>query len=173
MPDERHDPPTDRHRPDKPVSGPSTRTITEMVTSHDLEKVTPSRRYELELLNLAGEKIAAAQQILQVSPSLALTGAYDAARHAVDAHMNANGVRARSGEGSHRVRVDYAHQAMTGLVSDDLLRDYAAARQIRHEAEYPSPNRPVTIRQPDAERTIELAKTLHSAVTNHLKKRSG
>ena len=142
-----------------------------MLAAHVLDTVSPNRRYELDLLNLAGEKIAAAQQILNTSASLALTGAYDAARHAVDAHMDANGVRTRSGEGSHRVRVDYAHQEMSGLISDDLLRDYAAARQIRHEAEYPSPTRPVSIRQPDAERTIDLAKALHSAVTKYLKKR--
>ena len=142
-----------------------------MIATGDLEKITPNRRYELELLNLAGEKIAAAQQILKTSPSLALSGAYDAARHCVDAHLDSNGLRAKSGDGSHRVRVDYAHLEMTALLSEELLRDYAAARQIRHEAEYPSPNRPVAIQQPDAQRTIEIAKAFHSAITAHLKSR--
>ena len=89
-------------RDDKVVS------IEEMVRTGGLDRIRPSPRFQKELLNFAGEKIAGAQKAIEASDSLAFTGAYDAIRHCVDIHLNVNGLRARSGDGAHRRRVEYA-----------------------------------------------------------------
>ncbi len=65
-----------------------------MVVTAKLDRARPDPRHQRSLLNLAGENIAGAQRVVEVRPSLALTGAYDAVRHCVDAHLNANGLRA-------------------------------------------------------------------------------
>jgi hypothetical protein len=98
-----------------------------------------------------------------------LTGAYDAVRHCVDAHLNANGLRAKSGEGAHRYRVEYARVAMFSIISDTDLQQYQVASQVRHEAEYPSPERPLHLPQADALQMIGLAFTFHKAVSNFLR----
>ena len=118
-----------------------------------------------------GENIAGAQRAIEVSPSLALTGAYDAVRHCVDAHLNANGFRAMSGEAAHRFRVEYARVAMSSIISDTDLEKYQVARQVRHEAEYPSPERPLDLPQADALQMISLALTFHKAVSGFLRSR--
>jgi len=147
-----------------------TETVSEMVLVGKLERVRANPRHQRAPLNLAGENIAGAQRVVEISPSLALTGAYEAVRRCVDAHLNANGLRARSGEGAHRFRVDYAWAAMRGVVSEQDLTAYQAARQIRHETEYPAPDRPVRLQQPDAQKAIELAKSFHASVTQFLRK---
>jgi hypothetical protein len=139
-----------------------------MVATAKLERVLVNPRHQRALLNLAGENIAGAQRAVKVSPSLALTGSYDAVRHCVDAHLNVNGLRAKGGDGAHRFRVEYAWLAMGGIVSADDLRKYQAARQIRHEVEYPSPERPVRLLAADAQAAIELAKKFHAAVTGYV-----
>jgi hypothetical protein len=144
-------------------------SIEEMLVTARLERARPDPRHQRSLLNLAGENIAGAQRAIEVSPSLALTGAYDAVRHCVDAHLNANGFRAKSGEGSHRSRVDYARVAMSGIVSEVDLEKYQTARQVRHEAEYPSPDRPLHLLPADAQQMLGLAVRFHKAVSNYLK----
>ncbi|HET9061114.1 MAG TPA: hypothetical protein VFN61_14440 [Acidimicrobiales bacterium] len=144
-------------------------SIEEMLVTARLERTRPDPRHQRSLLNLAGENIAGAQRAIEVSPSLALTGAYDAIRHCVDAHLNANGLRAKSGDGSHRSRVEYARAAMSGIVSEHDLKKYQAARQIRHEAEYPSPERPLHLLPTDAQEMLTLAVTFHKAVSQCLK----
>jgi hypothetical protein len=147
-------------------------SIEEMLVTAKLERARPDPYYQRSLLNLAGENIAGAQRAIEVSPSLALTGAYDAVRHCVDAHLNANGLRAKSGDGSHRSRVEYARVAMSSIVSEADLEKYQTARQVRREAEYPSPERPLHLLPADAEQMLGLAVTFYKAVSNYLKGRS-
>jgi hypothetical protein len=144
-------------------------SIEEMVVVAKLERARPDPRHQRSLLNLAGENIAGAQRAIEVSPSLALTGAYDAVRHCVDAHLNASGLRAKSGEGSHRYRVEYARVAMSGIVSEADIDKYQTARQVRHDAEYPSPEKPLHLVPADAQQMLELAVTFHKAVSNYLR----
>jgi hypothetical protein len=150
-------------------SGRAVGSIEEMVVTAKLERARPDPRHQRSLLNLAGENIAGAQRAIEVSPSLALTGAYDAVRHCVDAHLNANGLRAKSGDGSHRSRVEYARAAMSGIVSEADIEMYQAARQVRHEAEYPSPERPLHLLPTDAQQMLGLAVTFHKAMSNYLR----
>jgi hypothetical protein len=140
-----------------------------MLVTAKLERARPDLRYQRALLNLAGENIAGAQRAVEVSPSLALTGAYDAVRHCVDAHLNANGLRAKSGDGSHRSRVEYARVAMSTIVSHADIDKYQTARQIRHEVEYPRPERPVHLLPADAQQMLVLATTFHKAMSNYLR----
>ena len=133
-----------------------------------LDRVRPNARHQQALLKLAGENIAGAQRASPVSLSLALTGAYDAARHCVDAHLNANGLRAKSGDGAHRFRVEYARVAMREILSAHDIESYRVARQIRNATEYPSPEGSVRLQNSDVQDAINLAKVLYSAVGKYL-----
>jgi hypothetical protein len=144
-----------------------------MVTMGDLRKITPRPQFQQRLLNQAGETIAGAAKIVDLSPSYAFTGAYDAARHCIDAWLNHNSLRAESGDGAHRVRVQYAQLAMGGLLSEQDLAQYSQARRMRHQAEYPEPDKPNAVGAREARAMIELAKRLHRAVSAKLKEASG
>jgi hypothetical protein len=144
-----------------------TESIDEMVRVGKLDRTRPSPRFQKELLNFAGEKIAGAQKAIVASNSLAFSGAYDATRHCVDAHLDANGLRAKSGDGAHRHRVEYAQHHMTDIISGDDLRLYATARQLRNETEYPQPGHQ-RLSNIEAGRAIDLAKAFHAAVKRYL-----
>jgi uncharacterized protein (UPF0332 family) len=144
-----------------------------MVTTGDLRKVTPRPQFQQRLMNQAGETIAGATTILEISPSYAFTGAYDAARHCIDAWLNHNGLRAKSGDGAHRVRAEYVRLAMTGLVTDEDISWYSRARTLRNQAEYPEPEKPNAVGAQEARAMIELAKRFHKAVSADLKQARG
>ena len=57
---------------------------------------------------------------------------------------------------------------MSDIVSAADLRNYQAARQIRHEAEYPNQNCPLRPLPADARAAIELAKKFRTAMTGYL-----
>ena len=66
---------------------------------------------------------------------MAMAACHDAIRKAFVAHMSANGLRVRGGEGAHRVAIEYARNEIAGLDQDDLV----AVDEIRRDralAEY-------------------------------------
>ena len=78
--------------------------------------------------------------------TLAMAACHDAIRKALVAHMSANGLRVRGGEGAHRIAIDYARHSELGISAEDLIaiddirRDRAlaeygdfASRQLKPE----------------------------------------
>ncbi len=58
---------------------------------------------------------------------------------------------------------------MSGIVSEADIDKYQTARQVRHDAEYPSPEKPLHLVPADAQQMLELAVTFHKAVSNYLR----
>jgi hypothetical protein len=75
----------------------------------------------------AGERINDARRHVTSAPladndvTLALSACHDAIRKAITAHMNASGYRPHSGEGAHRIVLDYARHELAGVLTDEDL----------------------------------------------------
>jgi hypothetical protein len=143
-------------------------SVEAMVLERRLRRVEPNHRFQQELLRRSGESLFAARKVLEDAPSTAFVNAYDSIRHAVDAHLNRNGLRVESGEGGHRHRVAYARLQMIGLLSEDDLDYYRAAREIRNRTEYPEPNQPATVNLATARQAVDVAKRIYAAVKKGL-----
>lgn len=94
---------------------------------------------------------------------------HDATRKAITAHMNANGLRRASGDGSHRAVVAYARERMTSIVDDETLDMVDQLREGRRVAEYgeePS----VRIGPKEVAAAITIATTIVEAVATSLAK---
>ena len=52
-----------------------------------------------------------------------MAACHDAIRKAITAHMLANGLRPRGGEGAHRIVLDYARSQLADLVDEDDLEE--------------------------------------------------
>lgn len=65
-----------------------------------------------------------------------MSACHDAIRKAVTAHMAAAGLRARSGEGAHRIVLDYARHQLATVLNVQLLADAELIRRDRAVAEY-------------------------------------
>ena len=61
---------------------------------------------------------------------------HDAIRKTVTAHMAAVGLRVRSGDGAHRITLDYARNQLAGIVEHDDLVEADEIRKDRALAEY-------------------------------------
>ncbi|WP_423919704.1 hypothetical protein [Candidatus Poriferisodalis sp.] len=85
--------------------------LAEAIATRDLERVKPNMGAAGERVNDARRHIRSARMLAEDDTTLALAACRDAVRKAVTAHMAANGLRVRGGEGTHRITLDYArHQ---------------------------------------------------------------
>lgn len=60
----------------------------------------------------------------------------DLERKALSGHLAATGLRARGGEGAHRIVIDYARHRLGNVLSQDDLADIDDVRKDRALAEY-------------------------------------
>jgi hypothetical protein len=74
--------------------------------------------------------------------SAAFATAYDAARKSLAAMLAAQGLRARGGEGGHRVLGEVIQAQLPSHKRD--LREFDWMRLRRNDVEYPEPDRPRT-----------------------------
>lgn len=82
--------------------------LTEAIAMRDLERVKANMGAAGERVNDARRHVRSARLLAQDDATLAMAACHDAIRKAVSGHMAANGLRARGGEGAHRVTLDYA-----------------------------------------------------------------
>lgn len=80
-------------------------------------------------VNDARRHVRSARTLADDDTPLAMAACHDAIRKAITAHMLANGLRPRGGEGAHRIALDYAMHELGALISDE---DLAEANEIRH-----------------------------------------
>ena len=95
----------------------------------------------------------------------AVVNAYDAARNAIEAHMNANGLRVENSIGSHKTVLAYADERRPAdLDGGDVVR-LDQLRELQHSAEYPmSRSSRVPLRQSDGVEAVTLCERVAKAM---------
>lgn len=111
-------------------------SVSDLVAPRRIEKVATNPRACVEWINDARRHLASAGVLAEADPRLAYAAVHDAARKAITAHMNANGLRPKSGEGSHRAVVAYARERMAPAVDEETLEMVDMLRENRRIAEY-------------------------------------
>jgi hypothetical protein len=136
-------------------------TIDALISGGELERVPASRRAAEAELVRARTHVVSARQLLTTDPEGAYTLAYDAARRALAAVLQNQGLRATS-RGGHTA-VYQAVRAQLDPPLGSLLRPFNRMRARRNEVEYRSSDSPtltteeVTADLPKAEAVIEVA----------------
>lgn len=133
--------------------------IDKLLRGGSLELVEPDRVLAESILEAARTDLAAAMAIVGSFPSPAFDVAYDAARKAVVALMECQGLRVRAAAGGHRV-VGQVVAAQFGVATG---RRFQALRRLRNSTEYPTADAP-TAGASDAEAAVAFAAELIDAV---------
>jgi hypothetical protein len=68
--------------------------------------------------------------------TLGITACHDAIRKSLTAHMLANGLRPRGGDGAHRIVLEYARNELATVIAAADLDEADALRRDRGIAEY-------------------------------------
>jgi hypothetical protein len=111
-----------------------------MLARGELERVPPSREHADVLLELAQRHLSSAQAIAEFDASGAYQLLYDAARKALAAVLENQGLRATSRGGHIAVREAVSAQVDPPLGS--VLRPFDRIRRRRNQAEYPAADSP-------------------------------
>lgn len=110
--------------------------LSEALATRALERVKPNMGAAGERVNDARRHIRSARLLAEDDTTLAIAACHDAIRKAVTAHMNARGLRARGGEGAHRLVLDYARHQLGDVIPDEDLVEANEIRRDRALAEY-------------------------------------
>lgn len=132
-----------------------------LIQRGQIERVEPNPDHARAVLEEARRHLASARLLATTDDAAAaFTTAYDAARKALSAMLACQGLRAKGGDGGHRV----LGELMQAQLPDQkkLLREFDWMRQTRNDTEYRDPGRPAATSQdvadaiPAAERIVEL-----------------
>jgi|SRR5947209_8754633 len=115
-------------------------TIEGMIARGELERVSASREHADLLLYQADQHVGSAQAIASWDPTGAYQLLYDAARKALAAVLENQGLRATS-RGGHIAVLD-AVSAQLDPPLGTILRPFDRLRRRRNQAEYPAADRP-------------------------------
>lgn len=110
--------------------------LTEAIATRDLERVRPNMPAGGDRINQARHHIHSARLIAEGDSTLAIAACHDAIRKAIAAHMAAVGLRVRSGEGAHRITLEYARHELADVIANDDLVEAEDIRRDRATAEY-------------------------------------
>jgi len=115
-------------------------TIEGMIARGELERVSASREHADLLLYQADQHVGSAQAIASSDATGAYQPLYDAARKALAAVLENQGLRATS-RGGHIAVLD-AVSAQLDPPLGTILRPFDRLRRRRNQAEYPAADRP-------------------------------
>lgn len=118
------------------MSPPRDQWLSEALATRDLERVAPNMPAAGERINDARRHVRSARLLAEDDPTLAVAACHDAIRKAITAHMAAAGLRARGGEGAHRIVLHDARHRLADIVSPNDLSDADDIRRDRALAEY-------------------------------------
>ncbi|MGN6239119.1 MAG: HEPN domain-containing protein [Cellulosimicrobium cellulans] len=106
-----------------------------------IERVAPNAEHARRVLTEAARHVRSAQLLATTDDTAAaFVTAYDAARKALSAMLAVQGLRARGGDGGHRVLGELMQSQLPG--HRRTLREFDWMRQRRNDTEYPDPSRP-------------------------------
>jgi len=109
--------------------------IDAMLAAGELQQVPPSREHADRLLNQAAIDLVTAREVATTNASGAYTLVYDAARKALVALLENEGLRPTSRAGHHGIYL--AVQAQLDPPLGKVLRPFERMRRRRNEIEYP------------------------------------
>lgn len=112
------------------------RWLSEAIATRDLQRLTPSMAAAGDRISDARRHVRSARTLADDDRTLAVSACHDAIRKAITAHMAALGYRPRSGDGAHRIVLDYARHELAAVLSASQLDDADAIRRDRAVAEY-------------------------------------
>lgn len=115
-------------------------TIEQMLGDNELQRVPASREQADFLLDQARRHVTSAKAIADVDPPGAYQLAYDAARKAMVAILENQGLRPTSFGG--HVAVYQAVRAQLDPPMGAVIRPFNRMRRRRNDSEYPSPDQP-------------------------------
>ncbi len=110
--------------------------LREAIATRDLERVTANMAAAGDRVNDARRHVRSARSLADDDTSLAIAACHDAIRKAITAHMVANGLRPRGGDGAHRIVLEYARHQLGAVITADDLIEATEIRQDRALAEY-------------------------------------
>lgn len=110
--------------------------LREALATRHVERVTANAAAAGERVNDARRHLRSARMLASDDPTLAIAACHDATRKAVTAHMAANGLRPRGGEGAHRIALNYARHELGAIITADDLDAADDIRRDRGLAEY-------------------------------------
>lgn len=110
--------------------------LSEALATRDLDLVTANMAAAGDRINDARRHVRSARTLAVDDTPLAMAACHDAIRKAITAHMLANGLRPRGGEGAHRIVLEYARTQLGGMLNEDDLEEAKEIRQDRALAEY-------------------------------------
>lgn len=122
-----------------------------MLDRGEIERVPPGRQHAEHLLDQARRHLASAKGIATSDPTGAYQLLYDAARKALGAVLENQGLRATS-RGGHIAVLD-AVSAQLDPPLGQILRPFDRLRRRRNQAEYPSGEQPA-FQAEDVERDL-------------------
>ncbi len=144
-----------------------TEWLTEALALRTLERVAPNMGAAGERINDARRHISSARLLAEDDTTLAIAACHDAIRKAITAHLSANGLRVRGGDGAHRLTLDYARSELSSFIAETDLEDADGIRRDRALAEYGD----FASRQLDARHVLEsadVAERIVSAIASAL-----
>jgi hypothetical protein len=110
--------------------------LREALATRDLDRINTNVAAAGDRVNDARRHVRSARALADDDTSLAMAACHDAIRKAVSAHMLANGLRPRGGEGAHRIVLEYARHELSAVITADDLVEANEIRQDRALAEY-------------------------------------
>lgn len=111
-------------------------TIERMLADQHLQRIPANRRHADRLLAQARRHLAAAETICGIDPQGAYVLVYDAARKALAAVLENQGLRATTNGG--HIAVHVAARAQLDPPMGQILRPFTRMRRQRNEVEYAS-----------------------------------
>ena len=131
--------------------------IARMLSTHDLDRVTPSADHAQRLLVEAEHHLTSSHRIANDDPTSAYILLYDAARKSLSAVLAIQGLRVTSKAGGHAI-LQTAVEEQLGQ-NRVILRPLTRIRRTRHETDYPSKDSP-TIDAEDIAEDLALVRTI-------------
>jgi hypothetical protein len=110
--------------------------LREALATRDLDRITANMAAAGDRVNDARRHVRSARALADDDTSLAMAACHDAIRKAVSAHMLANGLPPRGGEGAHRIVLEYARHELSAVITADDLVEANEIRQDRALVEY-------------------------------------
>lgn len=133
-----------------------------------IRAVTASRDQAAQRINDALRAHKSATALLDGDPRSAHTLAYDAARIAITAHMQAHGYAVDGAKpGAHMAVVDYAEHVLDDVLTADDMNRLDGLRRDRNQLEYGLPPMPALL-QKSAAAAIAMAGRIVKAVQHDL-----
>ena len=110
--------------------------LNEAIVTGRIDRVTANMGAAGERINDARRHVASARSLADTDATLALSACHDAIRKAITGQMVASGCRPKSGDGAHRVVLEYCRHELSAVVSAEDVDAADSIRRDRATAEY-------------------------------------